>query len=49
MTRAEGVSVTYRCVGGVDHGFPQSSKARDEAAIRELAELLRVHVTDHLA
>ena len=47
--RARGVSVTSHRVAGVDHGFPQSSEEEDEAGIRELAELVRVHLTEHLA
>ncbi len=46
--RSAGVPVTYHCAGGVDHGFPQSSKKEDEAAVRELADLVRVHLTDNL-
>ncbi|WP_448612798.1 alpha/beta hydrolase [Modestobacter sp. URMC 112] len=47
--RGNGVPVTYHCAAGVDHGFPQSSKKQDEPAIRELAELVRAHLTEHLA
>ena len=47
--RARGASVTTSCVAGVDHGFPQSSETEDEAGIRELAELMRAHLTAHLA
>ena len=47
--RERGVDVTDRCVRGVDHGFPQSSKEQDQPAVRELAELMRVHLTQHLA
>ena len=47
--RRRGVPVTYHCAAGVDHGFPQSSRKQDEAAVRELAELVRVHLTAHLA
>jgi acetyl esterase len=47
--RAAGVRVTYHCAPGVDHGFPQSSKKQDEPAVRELAELMRVHLTENLA
>jgi acetyl esterase len=47
--RAAGVPLTYHCATGVDHGFPQSSKKQDEAAVRALAELVRVHLTDNLA
>ena len=48
-TRAKGVPMTYHCASGVDHGFPQSSKKQDEPAVRELAELMRVHLTENLA
>ena len=47
--RAKGVPVTYHCASGVDHGFPQSSRKQDEPAVRELAELMRVHLTENLA
>ena len=47
--RAHGVPVTDRCISGVDHGFPQSSKPEDAAAVRELADLVRTHLVDHLA
>ena len=47
--RAAGADVTYVCVSGVDHGFPQSAKAQDAAAVRQLAELLRGHLGEHLA
>ncbi len=47
-TRAKGVPVTYHCASGVDHGFPQSSKKQDASAVRQLAELMRVHLTDNL-
>jgi len=47
--RSMGVPVTYHCAGGVDHGFPESSKKQDEVALRELAEVMRVHLTDNLA
>ena len=47
--RAKGVAVTDHCMPGVDHGFPQSSKEQDRPAVRELAELVRVHLTQHLA
>jgi acetyl esterase len=47
--RGQGVSVTYHCAPGVDHGFPQSSKKHDEPAIRELARLIQLHLTQHLA
>ncbi|HYH26589.1 MAG TPA: alpha/beta hydrolase [Blastococcus sp.] len=49
LARAKGVSVTDHCMSGVDHGFPESSKKEDEAAVREMAELVRVHLTAHLA
>ncbi len=47
--RDRGVTLTHHCARGVDHGFPQSSKQSDRAAVRELAELVRVHLTEHLA
>ncbi len=47
--RGQGVSVTYHCVPGVDHGFPQGSTKHDEPAIRELARLVQLHLTQHLA
>ncbi len=47
--RSMGVPVSYHCIGGVDHGFPQSSKEQDEAAVRELADLVRGHLTEHLS
>ncbi len=47
--RARGVTLTHHCARGVDHGFPQSSKKQDRDAIRELAELVRAHLTRHLA
>ena len=47
--RSRGVPVTDHCTGGVDHGFPQSSKREDEAAVRELAGLVHRHLTEHLA
>ena len=47
--RGAGVAVTHHCATGVDHGFPQSSKMQDEPAVRELAELVRVHLTHNLA
>ncbi len=49
QARDKGVSLAYRCIVGVDHGFPQSSKQQDEAAVREPAELVRAHLTEHLA
>ena len=47
--RHKGVTLDYRCINGVDHGFPQSSKQQDEAGVRELADLVRAHLTEHLA
>jgi acetyl esterase len=47
--RANDVAVTYHCAPGVDHDFPVRPKGRGEAALRELAELVRVHLTEHLA
>jgi acetyl esterase/lipase len=47
--RSAGVPVTYHCAPGVDHGFPQSSKKQNESAVRALADLVRVHLTDNLA
>ena len=47
--RRGGASVVDRCISGVDHGFPQSSKKEDESAVTELAELVRIHLTEHLA
>jgi acetyl esterase len=47
--RSKGVAVTAHCVRGVDHGFPQSAKKEDEAAVRELAERIRAHLAEHLA
>ena len=47
--RGAGADVTYLCVPGVDHGFPESSKAQDQPALRELAESLRAHLVRHLA
>ena len=47
--RSRGVPVTYRCVPDVDHGFPESGKKQEECAVRELAELVHVHLTTHLA
>ncbi|MGR7027600.1 hypothetical protein [Geodermatophilus sp. URMC 62] len=41
--------MSYHCTAGVDHGFPQSSKEQDEAAVREPAELVHGHLTEHLA
>ncbi len=41
--------MTYHCTADVDHGFPQSSKKHDESAIRDLAELVRVHLLENLA
>ena len=49
QARAAGAPVTYRCIAGVDHGFPQSSKPEHAPALRELAEALRAHLTEHLA
>ena len=46
---AAGADVTYVCVPGVDHGFPQRAKPQDAAAVRQLAELVRVHLAQHLA
>ncbi len=46
---AAGADVTYVCIPGVDHGFPQSAKPQDAAAVRQLAELVRVHLAQHLA
>ncbi len=47
--RARGVPVTYHCARDVDHGFPQSDAPSDQPAVRRLAELLRDHLTEHLA
>ncbi len=47
--RSTGVPVSYHCIGGVDHGFPQSSEEQDEAAVRELADLVHGHLAEHLA
>ena len=42
--------MTYHCASGVDHGFPVQPKGQaGDAAIRELAELTRVHLAEHLA
>jgi acetyl esterase len=46
--RRAGAPVTYLCVPGVDHGFPQSSKAEDRPAVHQLAEALRSHLIEHL-
>ena len=46
--RALGVPVSEYCATGVDHGFPQSSKEQDLPAVRELAERMRAHLTQHL-
>ncbi len=47
--RGRGVLVSHHCIGGVDHGFPQSSDEQDEAAVRELADLVHGHLAEHLS
>ena len=46
--RAHGVPVTNRCISGAGHDFPQGSKPEDAASIRELADLVRTHLVEHL-
>ncbi|MGR7023574.1 alpha/beta hydrolase fold domain-containing protein [Geodermatophilus sp. URMC 62] len=46
--RNAGAAIDYLCIPGVDHGFPESSKEQDQAGIRQLAEAVRAHLTEHL-
>jgi acetyl esterase len=46
--RTRGVPVSYHCFSGVDHDFPVRPKGLGETALRELAERITVHLSEHL-
>ena len=48
--RTDGAQVAYPCSPGVAHDFRARPKGQtSEAALLDLAELTRVHLTEHLA